>query len=86
MPSALPAATQPVIESGANAEGAAVAAAMTGLPDLLAYRTRRPPASPVPGGPEQGDAVAAGVRAERPGHPPTRSRSGAHPADRPPGP
>jgi hypothetical protein len=38
----------PVIEFGANAEGAAVLAAMTKLPDVLAYRTRQPPASLVP--------------------------------------
>lgn len=39
----------PVITFGANAEGQAVLAAMTKLPDVLAYRTRQAPASLVPG-------------------------------------
>jgi hypothetical protein len=34
-----------VIEFGANAEGQPVLAAMTALPEILAYRTRQPPAS-----------------------------------------
>ena len=38
-----------VIEFGANAEGQPVLAAMTALPEVLAYRTRQPPASLVPG-------------------------------------
>ncbi len=46
-----------MIESGANAEGAAVSAAMTKLPDVLAYRMRQPPASLVPGGVIEVDVV-----------------------------
>jgi hypothetical protein len=38
-----------VIEFGANAEGAAVLAAMAALPEVLNYRSRQPPASLVPG-------------------------------------
>jgi len=38
-----------VIAFGANAEGAAVLAAMRALPEILAYRSRRPPAALVPG-------------------------------------
>ena len=38
-----------VIDFGANAEGQPVLAAMTALPEILAYRTGQPPASLVAG-------------------------------------
>jgi Domain of unknown function (DUF4158) len=67
-----------VIEFGANAEGAAVLAAMRTLPGVLAYRSRLP----APAGPGPDDRAFGGERAvEAPGvWAPRASRRGGEPA------
>ena len=68
-----------VIEFGANAEGQPVLAAMTALPEVLAYRTRQPPASLVPGALIEPQVVPGPWRRLVFGHParPDKSASSA---------